>query len=76
MKLNTDGSFAEDGTAGAGMVLRDDRGHIIYSTCRQLLSCQEALEVELCACMEGLSFAMQRSDLPIIVEWTLSSLSS
>ncbi|XBJ21135.1 hypothetical protein VPH35_011838 [Triticum aestivum] len=41
VKLNTDGSFAVNGTAGAGMVLRDDK---------------------------GLSFAIQRSDLPIIIE--------
>ncbi|VAI62675.1 unnamed protein product [Triticum turgidum subsp. durum] len=26
VKLNTDGSFAVNGTAGAGMVLRDDKG--------------------------------------------------
>ncbi|VAH43766.1 hypothetical protein VPH35_027838 [Triticum aestivum] len=68
VKLNTDGSFAENGTAGAGMVLRDDKGNVIYSACRELFSCREILEAELCACMEGLSFAIQRSDLPIIIE--------
>ena len=67
-KLNTDGSFADDGTTDAGMVLRDDKGAIIFSSCRQLFSCREALEAELCACMEGLSFAIQRSELPVIVE--------
>ena len=68
VKLNTDGSFAVNGTAGAGMVLRDDKGNVIYSACRELFSCREILEAELCACMEGLSFAIQRSDLPIIIE--------
>ncbi|KAI5022503.1 hypothetical protein ZWY2020_059233 [Hordeum vulgare] len=68
VKLNTDGSFAEDGTVGARMVLRDNRGRIIYSTCRQLFSSREALEAELCACMERLPFAIQRSDLSILVE--------
>ena len=58
VKLNTDGSFAVDGTAGAGKVLRDVKGKIIFSSCRVLFSCREALEVELCACMEGLSFAL------------------
>lgn len=68
VKLNSDGAFADDGTAGAGMVLRDERGNIIFSSCRVLFSCREALEAELCACMEGLSFAIQRSNSPIIME--------
>ncbi|XBI67645.1 hypothetical protein VPH35_046956 [Triticum aestivum] len=68
VKLNTDGSFAEDGSAGAGMVLRDERGAIIFSSCRQLFHCRDALEAELCACMEDLSFSIQRSDLPVQVE--------
>lgn len=68
VKLNTDGSFSEDGGAGAGMVLRDDKGAIIFSSCRVLFSCREALEAELCACMEGLSLSIQCTDLPIIVE--------
>lgn len=53
MKLNTDGSFAADG-AGSGMVLRDSRGAIIFSACRNFFSCREALKAELSACMEGL----------------------
>ncbi|VAI38667.1 unnamed protein product [Triticum turgidum subsp. durum] len=50
------------------MVLRDVKGKIIFSSCRVLFSCCESLEAELCACIEGLSFALQRSDLPIIIE--------
>lgn len=68
VKPSTGGSFVEDGTAGAGMVPRDDKGSIIYSACRELFSCRKALEVELCACMEGLSFAIQISDMPIIIK--------
>lgn len=68
VKLNTDGSFATDGTTGAGMVLRGADGSIIFSACRELRSCRDMLEAELCACMEGLSFAIQRSDLPIVTE--------
>ena len=48
------------------MVLRDDKGAIIFSSCRQLFSCRDALEAELCACMEGLSFSIHRSELPQI----------
>uniref|UniRef100_A0A453J4P8 RNase H type-1 domain-containing protein n=1 Tax=Aegilops tauschii subsp. strangulata TaxID=200361 RepID=A0A453J4P8_AEGTS len=68
VKLEIDGSFMDDGSAGAGMVLRDDKGAIIFSSCRQLFSCRDALEAELCACMEGLSFALQRSELPVQME--------
>lgn len=68
VKLNTDGSFSAEGGAGAGMILRDAHGNIIFSACRALYSCRDALEAELCACMEGLSFAVQRSDLPIEIE--------
>ena len=50
------------------MVLRDPLGGVIFSACRTLYSCREALEAELCACMEGLSLAIQRSDLPVAIE--------
>ena len=59
VKLSSDGSYAKDGSAGAVMVLRDDKGEIIFSSCRQLFPCRDALEAELCACMEGLSTAME-----------------
>lgn len=67
VKLNADGSYS-DGAAGAGMVLRDDQANIIFSACRSLYACRDALEAELCACMEGISFAIQRSDSPVVIE--------
>ena len=67
-KLNVDGSWSLDGKAGAGMVLRDSKGQIIYTSCRELFSCRNAMEAELSACMEGLSLAIQRTELPIQVE--------
>ncbi|XP_073368034.1 uncharacterized protein [Aegilops tauschii subsp. strangulata] len=69
VKLNTDGSYiAATGAAGGGMILRDDRGEIIYSACRELRTCDNALEAELEACREGLELALHRSNLPILVE--------
>jgi hypothetical protein len=45
VKLNCDGSFKyEDGTAGAGMILRDDTVSVIFSACRQLTGCGDPLE--------------------------------
>ena len=68
-KLNTDGSFiAATGAAGGGMILRDDRGEIIYTACRELRTCDNALGAELAACKEGLELALNRTGLPITVE--------
>ena len=68
VKLNTDGSFVAVGEAGAGMIRRNETGAIIFSACRKLHSCQDALEAELYACKEGLSIAVQRCNSPITVE--------
>lgn len=74
VKLNSDGSWTENGKAGAGMVLRDHLGNIIYSSCRELFSCRDAMEAEIGACMEGLCIAIQRSELPVLIE--MDSLSA
>lgn len=69
VKLNCDGSVkVEDGSAEAGMVLRDEYGNIVLSACRQLLNCTDPLEAETRACEEGLSMAMQWSDKPVVLE--------
>ncbi|KAI5020250.1 hypothetical protein ZWY2020_045138 [Hordeum vulgare] len=68
-KLNVDGSYnPHDGTAGEGMVLRDHNGDIIFSACRSLWSCPDALHAELAGCMEGLALAHQWTQLPVILE--------
>jgi ribonuclease HI len=75
VKLNIDGSFKlEDGTAGTGMVLRDHKGDIIFSACRQLIRCDDALEAELEACKEGLQLALEWSQLQILVETDCAEL--
>jgi hypothetical protein len=67
-KLNTDGSYGPGGHGGAGMIVRDHNGKIILSSCRQLLSCRDALGTELSALQEGLSLALHWSNLPLIIE--------
>jgi hypothetical protein len=56
-KLNVDGSYASTG-AGAGMVLRDHAGAIIFTACRELQQCRDATEAELMAIEEGLRLAL------------------
>ena len=51
-----------------GMILCDHLGAINFSACRALYSCRDPLEAELHACMEGISLALQRSDLPVALE--------
>ena len=67
-KLNVDGAFTTDGHAGAGMVLRDHRGHVIYTACRSLEHCSDATEAELRAFEEGVQLALHWSTLPFTVE--------
>lgn len=58
-KLNVDGSWMANGaTGGAGMILRDDQGAVIFTACRHLVYCDSPLEAELRACAEGLFLAM------------------
>ncbi|KAI4969314.1 hypothetical protein ZWY2020_000228 [Hordeum vulgare] len=50
------------------MILRDHAGSIIFTSCRHLYSCSDILEVELLALKEGISLALQWSNLPIDIE--------
>ena len=53
--MNIDGSWSEDSQVGAGMILSDNNGKIIFSSFGELFSCRNALESVLSTCMEGLS---------------------
>uniref|UniRef100_A0ACD5VPB5 Uncharacterized protein n=1 Tax=Avena sativa TaxID=4498 RepID=A0ACD5VPB5_AVESA len=66
--LSVDGSFHEDGSAGSGMVLRNHDGVVIFSAYRHLFHCNDALEAEISALMEGLKLAHQWSDDPIVIQ--------
>lgn len=66
--LSVDGSFQEsDSSAAAGMVLRDHEGQIIFAAYRVLFYCNDALEAEIHALMQGMALAIQQTDLPVVV---------
>jgi hypothetical protein len=51
-----------------GEGLRDDEGSILFTACRFLQSCASPLEVELYACREGLTRALDLTKKPIWLE--------
>jgi hypothetical protein len=73
VKLCIDGSFCS-GSTGNGTVLRDVDGLPIFIACRALVDCEEALEAELRACVEGLELTLQHNNLLIIIESDCSQL--
>ena len=69
MKLNIDGSFAEnDGRTGIGMILRDSSGNPVFSACCSIKHGRSALEAEILAFKEGITKALQWTLLPLVVE--------
>nr|AAP52527.2 retrotransposon protein, putative, unclassified [Oryza sativa Japonica Group]AAX95549.1 hypothetical protein [Oryza sativa Japonica Group] len=75
MKLNVDGSFdASSGKGGLGMILRNSAGDIIFTSCKPLERCNNPLESELRACVEGLKLAIHWTLLPIQVETDCASV--
>ncbi|KAE8780590.1 Autophagy-related protein 7 [Hordeum vulgare] len=67
--LSTDGSFnPDDGAAGSGMILRDNKGDVIFASYRKLFQCNDALEAELQAMKEGLQLAFTHASLPVVLQ--------
>ena len=67
--LSVDGAFSPaDGSAAAGMVLRRHDGSVIFAAYRFLFNCNDALEAELHAIMQGMALALQHCSLPIVVQ--------
>ncbi|KAI5005452.1 hypothetical protein ZWY2020_032695 [Hordeum vulgare] len=50
------------------MILRDDKGVVIFASYRKLFHCNDALEAELQAMKEGLQLATTHSTLPVVVQ--------
>jgi ribonuclease HI len=68
VKLNVDGSWSSQGTAGAGMIIRDHTGAVIVAACKSLQACQDATEAELEALEEGMKLALLWTTRPVVVE--------
>jgi ribonuclease HI len=50
------------------MVLRDSNEGVIFSAYRSLLNCNEALEAEISAIMEGMSLALEWSNEAVTIQ--------
>ena len=59
---------------GLGMILRNSAGDIIFTSCKPLERCNNPLESELRACVEGLKLAIHWTLLPIQVETDCASV--
>ena len=68
-KINVDGSFvSQSGEAGIGIIARDSEHQVVFTAWRVLFRCQDALEAEARACLEGLRLSAPWSQGPVIVE--------
>ncbi|KAI5007280.1 hypothetical protein ZWY2020_047228 [Hordeum vulgare] len=66
--LSVDGAFMqEDRSAAAGMILRHHDGSVIFAAYMRIFNCNNALEAELHAIMQGMALALQHCSLPIVV---------
>ncbi|XP_073357734.1 uncharacterized protein [Aegilops tauschii subsp. strangulata] len=67
--LSDDGSFREaDGSAATGIVLRNGSGTILLAAYCYMFNCNDALEAEIHAIMQGMALAIQHTVLPVVVQ--------
>uniref|UniRef100_A0A8I7B3P7 RNase H type-1 domain-containing protein n=1 Tax=Hordeum vulgare subsp. vulgare TaxID=112509 RepID=A0A8I7B3P7_HORVV len=50
------------------MILRDEKGGVIFASYRKLFHCNEALEVELQYMMEGLKLSLEHTNSTILLQ--------
>jgi ribonuclease HI len=68
-KINFDGSFVEHtGEAGVGIIARNHQGEVIFTAWRCVPQCTSAIEAEANACLEGVRFATQWIQGPVVFE--------
>lgn len=58
----------ESGAATAGMILRRHDGSLIFAAYRFIFNCNDSLEAEIHAIMQGMALDIQHSTLPAIVQ--------
>ena len=69
MALSVDGTCQQsDGSAAARMILRRSDGSVIFAAYRCIFNCNDALEAEIHALMQGMALAIQHSEEPVIVQ--------
>ncbi|TVU23147.1 hypothetical protein EJB05_30258, partial [Eragrostis curvula] len=69
LKITVDGAFDESlGTAGAGVVIRDDKGNPMLLAWSKLFHCRDAEEAEAAACLDGVRLAARWPDNSMILE--------
>ena len=57
-----------DNRAADGMVLRREDGSLIFAAYRYLFHCNDALEAEIQAIMQGMALAIQHSHFSVVVQ--------
>ena len=54
IKINVDGAFDDNSKeAGIGVIIRDESGQVLLSSCRYVHAGSDAEEIEALACKEG-----------------------
>ena len=71
IKVNVDGAFKGNGEASIGVVIRDSKCVVLLSAWRVIFHAASAEEVELLACREGISLAVEWTPGPAILETDL-----
>ncbi|KAE8792802.1 Alpha-amylase [Hordeum vulgare] len=67
--LSVDSSYQPvDGTTAAGMVLRNSEGVILFAAYRYIFHCNDPLEAELHAMMQGMALVIQQSSSPMMLQ--------
>ena len=56
------------GPSWAPMILRDEKGKIIFPAYRYIFHCNDSLEAEIHALMQGMALAIQNTSLPVVVQ--------
>ncbi|KAE8803399.1 hypothetical protein D1007_20754 [Hordeum vulgare] len=60
--------ITDDGSAGSGMILRTTTGEVIFSSYCKLFHCNDVLEEELHAVLEGIKLTIEHSDSTIMLQ--------